>query len=115
MYTVDGTTIRLTRGNSFVLAIELKQGAELYTPTGNDVVTFEVKHKDMTPQKKRYTDYNPLILKTIPNDTMLLTLVPDDTKNMDFGEYAYDMTLTFADGKVDTFIEGAQFIITPKV
>ena len=28
----------------------------------------------------------------------------EDTKNLDFGTYVYDLQITFADGTVDTFI-----------
>lgn len=115
MYSVDGYNIQLTRGDTLTVAIELKQNGTLYTPSGNDMVRFAVKHKDMTPKKRRYIDYQPIISKVIPNSTMVLVLTPEDTKDLDFGEYVYDMQITFADGRVDTFITEANLAITPEV
>ena len=44
-----------------------------------------------------------------------LRIVPNDTKNLPFGSYLYDLELTFADGYVDTFINCASFRIVPEV
>lgn len=106
MYTVKGTTITLTRGDTFEANVTIKDGGSTYTPESGDSVRFAVKHNTMTSDRSAYTDSDPLILKQIPTDTMLLVLDPDDTKPLDFGTYAYDCEITFADGKVSTFIKG---------
>ena len=46
---------------------------------------------------------------------MILELEPNDTKTLDFGSYVYDVQITFADGRVDTFITEAVFKLTPEV
>ena len=46
---------------------------------------------------------------------MTLRLDPEDTKELGFGTYVYDLEMTFADGRVDTFVEGKDFIISPEV
>jgi hypothetical protein len=46
---------------------------------------------------------------------MILHLEPDDTKGLGFGEYVYDVELTFANGDVDTFINNARFSLVPEV
>lgn len=51
----------------------------------------------------------------IPTSTMILHLDPEDTKDLGFGEYVYDVELTFANGDVDTFINNAKFILAPEV
>lgn len=116
MYSVDkNNNIILTRGDSFYADVTInKDDGTIYTPENGDTVRFAVKHNKFNPLKTEYTDPSPLIFKTIPIDTMQLSLEPSDTKAYGFGEYAYDIEITFADGDVDTFIRGT-FTLTPEV
>lgn len=108
MYKIDGTTITLTRGDSFYGLITLKnQDGTDYVPQEGDVIRFALK--------RRYWDDKALITKTIPNDTLVLHLLPNDTKSLPFGGYVYDCEITFSDGDVDTFINEASFILAPEV
>ena len=107
-YSVSGTTITLTRGDTFVALISItKQDGTPYVPNDGDKVRFAMKAK--------YEDQVPLLVKDIPIDTMRLTLNPEDTKNFDFGKYVYDIQLTKEDGTVDTFITKATIKITEEV
>lgn len=65
--------------------------------------------------KKSYYDEKPLVLKNIPNDTLLLTIEPADTKPLQFGKYVYDIELTQRDGTVNTFITKATIILEEEV
>lgn len=56
-----------------------------------------------------------MILKQIPIDSMTLRIDPEDTKNLNFGTYVYDVELTTKDGIVDTFITPSSFKITEEV
>lgn len=109
MVTIDGTTITMTRGDTLKVTISLKsKDGTTYTPSANDVVKFTVKEK--------YTDKDALIEKTIPTNTMLLHLEPDDTKELKMPKkYVYDMELTKANGDRDTFIDKATLSITEEV
>lgn len=108
MYRINGTTITLTRGDSFYGKIDLvKQDGTEYEPQEGDVIRFALK--------KHYNDAEALITKVIPNDTLVLNLMPNDTKTLPFGNYVYDFEITFADGDVDTFINQANFILVPEV
>ena len=101
-------TIEMTRGDTLRLYLTLKDGeGNVYTPSENDSIRFAMK--------KRYADTTPLILKAIPNDTLCLYLAPEDTKDLNYGEYLYDMEITYADGDVDTFIDRAKFRLTEEV
>lgn len=101
--------IRLTRGDSFYATVSMryKLTGQKYVPAVGDSIRFALK--------KTYSDATPLITKIIPNDTLLLELSPQDTENMAFGEYVYDIELTKADGDVDTFIAEAIFELLPEV
>lgn len=112
---ITGTKIEMTRGDTLRVAVSMTRDGEPYEPENEDVVRFAVKNKRMTAGGKEYYDTEPIILKTIPNGTMVLELLPSDTKSFDFGEYVYDIQITFADGTVDTFITASPFILTPEV
>ena len=56
-----------------------------------------------------------MIVKDIPVSTMMLVLLPEETKRLNFGKYVYDIQLTRADGRVDTIIAKAAFKLTEEV
>ena len=119
-YSVQGTTIRLTRGDSLILQVVIlrkkdKEAPEIYTPEDGDAVRFALKRNIMNPEKTRYLDSKPLVEKNIPIKTLILRLESEDTKFLEFGNYVYDIELTTKDGMVDTFIADADFILTPEV
>ena len=108
MVRVNGTTITMTRGDTLTVQIGIiKADGTPYEPSEGDVVRFALK--------KDYSDKNPIILKTIDNEDLTLTLLPSDTKQLAFGDYVYDIELTQEDGTVDTFIAKARFKITEEV
>lgn len=107
-YSVSGTTITLTRGDSFIAEISITdQDNKPYIPVTGDSVRFAMKAS--------YEDTEPLLVKNVPIDTMKLVLDPEDTKHLAFGKYVYDVELTKATGEVDTFITKAMFKITEEV
>lgn len=114
MFSVSGTNITLTRGDTLIAQITIKQGETDYTPVEGDVIRFAMKHPIYNAGRTDYSETTPVLTKTIPNDTLILTLLPADTKQLGFGEYVYDIQLTFADGTVDTFIKG-KFFLTEEV
>ena len=112
---IEGNVIRHTRGDTLRLKVEILKDEAKYNPRDGDIVRFALKHKDLTEDKTEFEDKDPLILKVIPNDSMVLELAPDDTKPLGFGQYAYDIQITFADGTVDTFITKEKFYLTEEV
>lgn len=99
--------ISLTRGDSLPLQLVIKKNDETYTPDPEDEVRFAMKAK--------YTDEEPTLVKTVPVDTLLLEIEPDDTKELPMKKtYVYDIQLTDKYGYVDTFIEG-KFTIDEEV
>lgn len=107
-YSVKGTTIYLTRGDTFMADISISQSdGEPYKPVEGDSIRFAMK--------KAYEDEEPLLVKDIPTDTMKLILEPGDTKPFEFGTYVYDIQLTKVTGEVDTFITKAKLKLTEEV
>lgn len=115
MTNVTGTTITMTRGDTLRVQVSIERDDEPYVPESGDAVAFYLKHNSMDSKKTAYTDPEPLITKPVPIQTMVLTLDPEDTKELAFGKYVYDLQITFANGTVDTFINNAPFIIVPEV
>lgn len=109
-YSIKKNIITLTRGDTFKAQINLTDSeGNPYEPQEGDSIRFAMK--------KRYSDpdWETLIEKEVPMDTMILTLEPDDTKKYEFGEYVYDLQLTNSSGEVDTFIPKGTLILTEEV
>lgn len=108
-YSVRGTSITLTRGDTFDAQIYIKVSDTdyLYTPKPTDKIFFGVK--------KRTEDEYCVVYKEIPYDTLRLHLDSEDTRWLDVGNYWYDIQLTTIDGYVSTFITKSLFKITEEV
>lgn len=107
--TKNGYDIELTRGDYFAATVGMKLNGESYTPVEGDALRFAVKHNKLKPDGSDYEDLEPLIEIAIPLETCLLQIQESDTKELAFGEYAYDIQLTKHDaveGRPDTFIKG---------
>ena len=105
MIKISGKTIRMTKGDTLEVPVNImtKEGL-VYIPAAGDVIRFAMK--------KTYEDVEPLILKTIPNDTLILRLESSDTKNLEVSKipYVYDIELTTVTGTVDTFLSGSLYL-----
>lgn len=112
---IKENNIKMTRGDTLRTAVVIYSGSEQYTPVTGDVIKFYMKRALMTHGNKQFVDETPIITKTISNEDMLLELIPEDTKSLDFGNYKYDMEITLVDGTVVTFIADASLILTPEV
>lgn len=108
MLKIDGTTIELTCGDSakFTISAKDKEG-EPYEFQVNDKLKFTLK----ATNKK--DDTTPLIEKTTviieASETCDILLEPEDTKELNFKKYFYDIQLIKADGWIDTIIADAIF------
>lgn len=108
MTNINGNTITLTRGDTLQATVSIKTAqGEDYVPQSGDVIRFAMK--------KNYCDASPVITKTIPNNTLLFELEPEDTKTLNFGKYVWDMQITYANGAVDTFIDKGTLTLTEEV
>lgn len=108
MTRVDGTTISMTRGDTFRAIITLTdENGEIYIPSETDRIVFTVKAN---------YESDVLIQKDVPLDTLTLELAPDDTKQLDMPKtYVYDIQLITEDGNVDTFISKSKLKIYEEV
>ena len=109
-YSVKKTMITLTRGDTFKAQISITDpDGNPYIPQIGDSVRFAMKKDYDDP------DAEVLIVKDIPTDSLVLTLDPEDTKDLPFGNYVYDIQLNTASGEIDTFITKATLVLTEEV
>ena len=107
-YSVKKTTITLTRGDTFRATISITdEDGNPYIPVEGETIRFAMK--------KDYSDAECLIEKDIPISNMELVILPNDTKELPFGSYVYDIQITRANGDIDTFITKATLILTEEV
>lgn len=106
MLVVKDSNIFLTRGDSASFEIDIKDADDKdFIFTQDFTLIFTVK---------KYCDskFN-LIQKTLSN-SILLELSPEDTSNLPFGEYFYDVELRTHD-KIYTVITPHKFILEAEV
>lgn len=105
MFNIANNKISITRGDTGIFTLDIKNGATAYDYT-NDTVLFTVKRDTYT------TD--ALIQKTVVYGENV-TILPEDTAGLDYGEYVYDVQVTTAGGLVDTVITPSKFVVLPEV
>ena len=108
LYIKDDGTIRLTRGDTARLAIPITNLANNgeYTMQSGDVLFFTVK------KSAKDTDF--LFQKEAPGANAI-HIKPEDTANLSFGKYKYDVQLTTASGDVYTVIEPSVFEVMEEI
>ena len=99
MFTIKDNIIKLTRGDSAIFEITITDSeGQPYELQSGDLVEFTVKNFAIGEQ--------PLIQKL----GRTVQLRWEDTKDLPFGNYLYDVQITFANGDRDTIIAPEQDI-----
>ena len=108
MLEINGTDIRMTKGNTAYLDITPldEEGQPIVLQEGDKVV-FKVKTPFGEIKLTRILDSS---CYTDEHDTSVnLVLQPEDTLDLRSGNYLYDCILVFADGQAYTFISERRF------
>lgn len=107
MLKIVENDIYLTRGDTahFDVSITTTVGMT-YEILPNDKLTITVR--------KSINDPSAALIKTVKGVSSLC-IVPDDTKDLAFGSYVYDLQLNTASGEVYTIIEPSLFEVMPEV
>lgn len=105
-FSVSDNKIIMTRGDTakILVSIKHKDTQEPYIPKEGDTVRFSMK--------KYISDKEPTLIKDIPISSLYLILNPEDTKDLDYGIYHFDVQLTYKNGDVDTFIPNSILKLT---
>lgn len=106
MLKVENNIISLTRGDTALLNVEIvNDEGEIYELEDGDICEFTVK--------KYTSSENVLIKKEVLNGEIRIS--PEDTKNLEYGQYVYDVQVTMANGDVATVIPPTTFNILEEV
>lgn len=86
LYVEQDGTIRLTRGDTarFVISIDDDITGNPYEFLPTDVLTMSIK--------KSITDRKPCVQKIVTGSN-IIHLLPEDTRNLEFENYIYDVQL----------------------
>ena len=106
MLKVENNVISMTRGDTALLNVEITNDlGEIYELEEGDICELTVK---------KYTSSdNVLIKKNVVNGEIKIS--PDDTRNLDYGQYVYDVQVTMANGDVATVIPPSPFNVLEEV
>ena len=104
MLTIRNNTITLTRGDTARIDLTLSKDGESYDYSA-DTVVFSVKKTTSTPTY--------IMQKTVTDG--VIYIAPDDTENLSYGDYVYDVQLTTQSGDVCTVIPPSKFTLATEV
>lgn len=106
MLQITDNAVILTRGDNADIIVNITDGnGDPYTPAEGDVILFTMK---------RNCETSDIILqKTLVNS--VISLDHDDTKDLKYGKYYFDVQLTNVSGEVYTVITPHEFIIDKEV
>ena len=109
---VDGTNMRMTRGDSETFTVLCKNPDGSPHPfERGDTVYFTVKWSPNADEKlmqKIVTDFGG-------KGEAVIEITPEDTKALNFGTYKYDVQLTYASGRVTTIIPPSSFRVMEEI
>ena len=105
MLTISNQNIFLTRGDTAKISLNITSAGSAAYDSTKDRVVLTVK--------KSTTDKAKVLQKTAVNG--VITVSPADTKNLDYGDYVYDVQLTTVAGDVCTIITPHRFRIEDEV
>ena len=108
MLYIDDKTIKLTRGDTARLTVPITNLANTgeYTMESGDILYFTVK--------KTAKDSDFLFQKSVTGSNSI-HIKPEDTADLSFGKYKYDVQLTTATGDVYTVIEPSTFEVMEEI
>lgn len=102
MIKIGDKTIHLTRGDSCIINLSIEDQSGIpYEPLPTDTIIFTVK-PDIN------NDY--YVIRKIFNNQQI-KLPKEDTINLNFGEYFYDVRLEGHNANYDTILDSGTFII----
>ena len=103
----ENKNITLTRGDSAPFSVTLKMDGEVYEMQAGDRIDFGVKAD--------YEDQECCIHKTSTTNPASFQIDPEDTSELEFGTYRYDVQFVAANGFTQTFIEKKRFKLDKEV
>lgn len=108
MLQVEGSRIFLTRGDTAFLVLHILDSAgNPYNVQEGDKIYFRLKSDVFSRQL--------IIEKEIDINSLRLQLDPEDTEDLSFTTYKYEIELVTSTGYHFTIIENSEFVIRPEL
>ena len=108
---VNGTDLAMIRGDSESITLSLKDGDAVIPFVTGDTVYFTVKVSPIVDEialQKIVTEFNE-------DGNCIIEIAPNDTKDLEFRNYVYDIQLNRFDGTVTTIVPCSKFAILQEV
>lgn len=102
----NGNVIKITRGDTLTLTVNLTKAEQPYTPIADDSIRFALAIGYVGQ-----SGYRLILTKDIPIDTLTFTLSAEETQSLVYPKYNYDIQITHADGCVDTVISSTMVML----
>lgn len=108
---IQGTNISMTRGDSEAIKVTVNDALGNNIPlVAGDTIYFTVREHTLNPTK-----IIEKIITEFDDGEALITINPQDTNDLRFISYVYDIQLTKENGTVKTIIPPSQLLITGEV
>ena len=108
---IQGTNISMTRGDSEAIKVAVKDTLGNVIPLlSGDTIHFTVRKHTLSTTK-----IIEKIITEFDDGEALITIDPQDTNDLSFASYVYDIQLTRENGMVKTIVPPSQFLITGEV
>ena len=98
-------TIMLTRGDTAIINMSLTMNGSPYTLQEGDECVLTIK--------KSVEDAESLVKSQLVNGQFVIA--HEDTMNLEYGTYKYDIQFTSADGFVNTIVTPKDFVLDTEV
>lgn len=102
--------IYMTRGDTLTVTVTCIKDGNPYELIEGDIIYLTVKDSVYTEDiiiQKKVTEFT--------KGKAIIEIEPNDTNDLSYGKYKYDIQLTFSDGKVKTIITPSDFNIEGEV
>ena len=108
--TVYGTKISMVRGDTESITINMTEDSVPKSFVTGDIVYFTVKEHARDTAKILQK-----IITAFTDGAAVIPITHADTKDLEIGNYVYDIQSTFANGTVTTLVSMSQFVLTAEV
>lgn len=108
---VNGTDLSMIRGDSESITVSCRDSQGAVSFNTGDKLYFTIKKNINTKE----TLMQKIITEFTEDGNAVVEIEHEDTKDMAYGGYMYDMQLTRLNGKVTTIIPPSQFVISGEV
>lgn len=106
MLKIINNRIYLTRGDTGYIEIDLAD-------EDNDAIELDDSDEVVFTLKESTSNNEAILTKTL--DEGIVKILPEDTEDLDYGNYVYDIQLTRSNGDVFTIVEPTLFKIMEEV